>query len=358
MYPIVTPAFHEYVAANPDVIADELIDYYRAYPDEFRCSIEPYECAAQDFLDFYTDVGDEIRSRDMDIVLGHANMFPAASDSSVNPQGYYDEMKADDPKARFLDERTAELHSYIEALSLGQDDHITVLEEPDLNNANFGVLLDGGLLYEEAEWVAYVEAVASDVRGEFDGRLGAGMETWSDGYFVEPFAESETLDYIDFHVYQMITRTDEDELIHGYQNLVDWIDTVRAIDPSKQVTVGESWLYKVGPDEQAALDADYVQVFSRDVYSFWEPLDQRWLEVFYKVAHHAELSVWLPYWTTYFFSYLDYDDPTVTALREAEDYRGLSEYASQSTSGVAEAYVAGDGGLTGTGDRYCDIMAR
>ena len=356
MFPILTPGYHLYIAGNPEIIPEQLVQYYLAYPAEFRCSIEPYGCDTQDFLDYYADVGNEIRSRDMNVLLGHSNMFPSAA--AVSPEGYYNEIKHDDPKVRFLEERTAELSSFIEALALGKDDYITVLEEPDLNNANFGELLEGGLLYEDEEWIEYVDSVVGSVGEEFDGQLGAGLGTWSDGYLVEPFARSEALDYIDFHVYQMETRNDAGELINNYQNLVDWIDAVRAIDPSKRVTIGESWLYKVDPDEQAAIEADYVQVFSRDVYSFWEPLDQRWLEVFYKVVHSKELSVWLPYWTTYFFKYVEYDDPAATAFREDEDYRGLSEYASQSISGAVEAYVAGEGGLTGTGDTYCEIMAR
>ena len=124
------------------------------------------------------------------------------------------------------------------------------------------------------------------------------------------------------------------------------------------MTIGESWQYKVSSTEDAAIEADFVQGFSRNVYSFWQPLDQHWLEIFNKVAHYKGLSFWTPYWSTYFFVYLDYDDPDVTALREAKDYNGLSNLAGQLSAGPVKDYVNGTGSLTATGQTYCDIIAK
>src|SRR5690606_8531542 len=90
-------------------------------------------------------------------------------------------------------------------------------------------------------------------------------------------------------------------------NLLTWSDLVRSIDPAKQITVGEAWLYKADANEVTNLDLSYVEILGSDVYSFWEPLDVAFIELLDQAARAKQFELITPFWTRYFFAYLDYE---------------------------------------------------
>ena len=48
----------------------------------------------------------------------------------------------------------------------------------------------------------------------------------------------------------------------------------------------EGWLFKASPAELAGgVGVISKEVFAREVYSYWAPLDQRFLEINTKIAH-------------------------------------------------------------------------
>jgi hypothetical protein len=49
---------------------------------------------------------------------------------------------------------------------------------------------------------------------------------------------------------------------------------------------------------------------SRDVYSFWVPLDQKFLEIMVKLSHHLKLEFLSLFWAQYLYGYLEYDKTT------------------------------------------------
>jgi hypothetical protein len=49
----------------------------------------------------------------------------------------------------------------------------------------------------------------------------------------------------------------------------------RAEQVGKEVVIGESWLYKAGHSELTGdLGGNYIEFYSRDAFSFWEPLNE------------------------------------------------------------------------------------
>ena len=158
--------------------------------------------------------------------------------------------------------------------------------------------------------------------------IGAGTGTWDDPAYVLRLARETDLDYIDLHLYPIVGE--------NLQRTVELADLARA--HGKKVIIGEAWLYKASGAE-AAGGLDWQSVMARDVFSFWQPLDQAFLRALATLAHAKQIDYVSPFWSKYFFSYVDYSQklarlPPKKLLRAADE------------AGV-EAIVAGDYSATG-----------
>jgi hypothetical protein len=57
-----------------------------------------------------------------------------------------------------------------------------------------------------------------------------------------------------------------------------------------------------------------VEAFTRDVYSFWGPLDQLFLEMIVNVSHLIDAEFCSFFWMKYLYGYLDYNAQTMNLL--------------------------------------------
>ena len=89
-------------------------------------------------------------------------------------------------------------------------------------------------------------------------------------------------------------------------------------------------------------------LLARDVYSFWEPLDKQYLEVLAITAHKQNYSVVAPFWSNYFFAYLNYNDSSLADLNPMELYDRAYISAYQAVL---------NGQTTGLGQAYSDIAS-
>jgi hypothetical protein len=123
---------------------------------------------------------------------------------------------------------------------------------------------------------------------------------------------------------------------------------VRNIDPDKKLVMSEAWLYKTSVSELggAPISANFL---ARDVWSFWAPLDQLFLDALARTAYDKNYTVITPFWSRYYLAYLDYDDPSLAGLSDVE----LMMRANNA------AYAAlGAGTFTGTGDAFHRLATR
>ncbi len=327
MYPLLTQGYHDYLKLQ--------------YPN--------YTYDAQDYVTFYEKVKTEIDKRGFEILIGHANMFPSVT-GYFSPQGYYDQMKVEtgdlvSVQARFLQERWEEM---VEYLTIFEPKYFTIIEEPNTNNWNFG-LVYGQKLYDETGWINFVETILqlAGVNGfSSQTSFGAGTGAWEPDDFIKLYATIEELDYIDFHAYGLANTTE-----NFYQNIIDRVDYVRSVDPTKKFTIGETWLAKLSAVEASTDVLEPVEYTSRDVWRCWQPLDQQFLEIFYKICHFKGIEVISPFWTQHFFSYLDYE-PGLAAWGKDNPVQLIGESLKASLPNIRD-YV-----LTGTGERYSEIMSR
>lgn len=316
-YPMLSPAFHDHLAS---IIPD-------------------YTATDDDVLAFYSDVARDIRSRGFGLHVEHSTML--AGYTVTDPTSYFDEIRALGATAarqRYEDERAAEAARIVGAVS---PDRLTLLDEPETQNRAFG-LVGSTKLYTPEQWEAYVRHAAARCEAahpEHGTLLGAGMGTWETGY-VDRFAAMVELDYVDVHVYPLRTS-----FTSYVERLLKWTERVRSIDPSKGITVGEAWLYKATTAEVEG-GADDLQIYARDVWSFWEPLDQHFLEVLAKVCHHARIDVFAPFWTGYLFAYLEHGSP---------DLEGLESFELLTRAWQEAAVCIAAGTLSGTGRTYAAL---
>lgn len=314
VYPLLTPSFHAYLASNDS----------------------SYTTTAEDYIAFYRDVVAMIRARGLRVHIEHSNLLSAVS--TFNPAPYYETMKAEGAEAarnRYRQERAEEAQRILTELA---PDALTLINEPDTDNNSFG-WVEGKALYTPEQWREYVEYAISRFPAH-STLLGAGAGSWDTDEYVKQLAALPTLDYIDIHIYPARG------LFRNYlDNVLVWTDLVRKADPTKEITIGEAWLYKADAQEISSLSLNYVELLGRDVYSYWEPLDVAFIELLDQAARAKQISLITPFWTRNFYAYLDYESASQMGPLER-----------MSATDVAAFTNMREGKLTRTGQTYRDLM--
>jgi hypothetical protein len=85
------------------------------------------------------------------------------------------------------------------------------------------------------------------------------------------------------------------------------VQKIKKIRPGINITIGETWLYKRSETEPVTL-AMYKETFFRDNFSFWSPLDQKFLKLIMGIAQKENISVVVPYFSQYFFAYYTFGE--------------------------------------------------
>jgi len=240
----------------------------------------------QAYLDFYKNVAKKVRSKGMKLIIENNFIFTQEGISDVDVQGFYKNLSLEEyGRGRFQT-----------ALTIAKElkpDYLTLVIEPDTE-----ALQTKKPVNSVAVQTAYVKSVLEGFKenGVTGVKIGAGVGTWHPQYkeFTTSFANTD-IDYIDTHIYP-ITR-----------DFFDRVLTIADIAKSKgkPVTMSEAWLFKTAGTELGSVTE--TSAFARDTFSFWEPLDQKFLEVITKLAYAKEFEFISPFWSKYFFAYLDYD---------------------------------------------------
>jgi len=202
-------------------------------------------------------------------------------------------------------------------------DYLAVFNEPDTFSHNLGLHVDDPATATEV------------VRGVLDGldrrqtKVGAGTGTWSTPDYVEQFVTATSIDFVSLHLYPVNAG-----IVDNLERMVAAADGA-----GKPVVLDEAWLYKAAPGDAAASSnvAAAPTVFVRDSYSFFQPLDQAFLELTAGYARQHRFAYVSPFWTGLFFSYLDVGDLR-SDLTYAQASRQLApmQYANAQAGEITE----------------------
>jgi hypothetical protein len=278
---------------------------------------------SSEYLDFYREVSAEIKGRGLILIIENTTSFPVLTTSGLSVD--YSGLTLE----QYMAEKRRTAQTIIAEL---QPHYLTVENEPLTSQANTGLDLS-------------VENQSEVVRFILDGldragvRVGAGAGTWDDIAYFESLAANTDLDYIDMHIYPI-------------QRDFLWDKTLRiseiARSHGKGLTVGEAWLYKAAGSELSSGPAAHEEIFARDAYSFWIPLDQRFLEALVGLSQYLEMEFINPFWMEYLYAYIEYG-PSTQATDLADISRLLNKEVVKNIDSDS---------LTPTGEIYSELIKR
>jgi hypothetical protein len=240
------------------------------------------------YLAFYETVAQHVRARGLALSVEQHIAFSGTPFSTIDFD--YSQL----PFAQFESEFQTMTQLIIDHM---HPDYLTLLSEPDTF-----VSLTG---YQQASTPAGAVAMIETVLGGIQRgttKVGGGSGSWlsTSPAYAAAFAAS-SVDYVDLHIYPIAPS-----LLGNAQAMVD-----AAHAGGKPVVLDEAWMYKLGAGEPPPTNFnETADVFKRDTYSFWSPLDTRFLVLLKQFARANNIKWVAPFWTSYFWAYIDYGPST------------------------------------------------
>ncbi len=274
------------------------------------------------YLAFYRDIAREVRRRGMRLLVGTGALIPDETTGVRSHVGLTIE--------RYREARRQIARTIAREL---QPDYLTIANEPttEARATGLGQLAD---MNEYMRLVRFMLDGLADVRAGI--RVGAGAGNWEAVEFVRRFAKMDELAYVDVHIYPVTLGL--------LDRAAEMVRLARA--QGKPVIIGEAWLYKASALELMGNVAP-GPIFARDVFSYWAPLDQKFIEAITRWASAEGVEFLSFFWSKYFFAYVDYT-PAHERLSPAQ-LLGLADAAA------AENILRGE--MSSTGARYRALIA-
>jgi hypothetical protein len=267
---------------------------------------------------FYQRLARAIRERGLKLHVKNGPLFTEKEFTKVAPD-----------YSKLTSERYFEARSRIARRAVAEfaPDYLTIANEPssEMHILKFSISPE-----------RYARFVNDTLAGLKRGAtlIGAGSGTWDTLDYIGLFSRQTAVDYIDLHIYPL-AGPNANFLRRG----LEMIQLAHAA--GKRVVIGEAWLYKAAPRELRGNPAA-SSVFARDVYSFWAPLDGRFLEVLHRLGATQGIDYISPFWTKYLFSYVDFADAPSAAsageLLALGDRAAVKQIVAGQYSACGDAY--------------------
>lgn len=272
------------------------------------------------YLNYYKNLVQAIRDREMSVLIESQTIFTQAEFSTLPVQEYYQSLSLEEYQQGRLD-------TLITIAKELKPDYLSVASEP-VTEAE----LSGKAIGEYKDYLNFIEFLLQGMatnRSNF--KLGAGFGTWEKEYlqFTKDYSQKLPLDFINIHVYPLV----------GGQaaNLLQISKSCKL--SQKEIVIGEAWLYKARSSElnHSSDIATSSKIFSRDSYSFFEPLDRQFIDLMVYYSQKFPVSVLNLFWSHYFFAYLAYEqhpDASYIELSKALNLEVFQNYHQQTISSL------------------------
>jgi hypothetical protein len=279
---------------------------------------------------YYRQAARDLRSLGFRIIAKTGATFRS---SPLAPGPYYDSLTAEQYFTRRRE------HA-IRFATLVRPDVLTISAEPDTEAAVVGQNVGS-----PAGFAALVNHIAAGVKNSAGSPVGmqvtAGVGTWTSRAtdYIDALAALGYLDLIDLHVYPVVNDC--------FANLITLADYCRNRH-AMRCGIGEAWLFKTFPSELVTGVAGAEALFSRNVFTFWRPLDIGFLATLVKIARWKRMAFVSAFSSQYFHASLSWDD-AATLTSEQRANRAIVAAAAAIGAGtfteVGEAYAAMVGGI-------------
>jgi hypothetical protein len=274
---------------------------------------------SSEYLAFYRSVADDVRKRGLKLIIATGAPFSGTEFSSLRidysgktPQGY-------------LQERLAQAAVIAHQL---RPDYLCLSEEQSTER------MLTGLDITTKDYFDFLRSAPKAINPPSGVKMGAGSGSWESSELVQRLIRETTLDFIDIHVYP---------LSNGYtdyfQVTADWASAARAA--GKEVVVGEAWLYKASAKDLQS-GAGFQELFGRDVYSFWQPLDVLFMQTAVELGRATGVRYLSFFWSRCLFGYVYYDSlplgTTGPALQQAANLASWTAFSRGELSEVGTEF--------------------
>ena len=246
--------------------------------------LEPDSPRSAEYLQFFKQVEAQVRQRNLKLLIESGPLFAGTA---------YSPVRVDWSKytlGSFLQARQNQLAVIAREI---KPDYLQIANEPTTQ------AMLTGFNFTPAAYAEFVRAAIQQI-GHSEGMvLTAGAGTWEEPNYLDGLIGMPGLDAIDIHLYPL--GRDAALLQRAYAAAQD------ANAHGQQVVISEAGLYKVRASELTTLGKNFTEIFGRDVFSFWEPLDEKFIQVITQLARAGKIELVSFFWTRNFFAYLDYD---------------------------------------------------
>lgn len=240
-----------------------------------------------EYLAFYRQVAEEVRSRGLRLLVESGPVFAGTQFSRIR----YDWSTY--TREAYFQSRRDQLVLIAREI---RPDYLSIGNEPSTET------MLTGITFTLQDYLEYVRRTTAAIGTESDVLISCGTGSWEDPAYLQALIREPSLDLIDIHIYPL-TDGRTDYLRRAFDAALD------AAANGKRVIIGEAWLYKASPEEVRGL-LSYADVYARDAYSFWQPLDIRFVEAIVGLAHARDIEYVSFFWSGFFFGYLDYGAST------------------------------------------------
>jgi len=268
---------------------------------------EPYygnQQTFQSYVTFYQQVAQQIHSMGMKMTAEATVASAEPGTNGATFQTFYQGLTWNEYIA-------GRAQNAVNVAQLIQPDYMSVITEPDSESQNSSQPNAGtptGSLQELQTILAALQAA-----NVTNVPVGAGAGTWINSFttYIQN-AISTSVSYIDTHMYSVSNSFPENALTAASM----------AHAAGLPITMSETWCKKVSAAQLASLQnaLNSPALDALDTMSFWEPLDQQYLQSVVNMAQAGQFMFVSPFWTTLYYASLDY-----------------GTYGSQSPTAVLEA---------------------
>jgi hypothetical protein len=275
-----------------------------------------------EYLEFYKKVAKEVKSRNLVLIIETGLIFTEPEVSSLNVN--YSDLTIE----KYTKYKRYMAETIIKEI---KPDYLTVENEPGTQHHICGLDFSVENYSESLKYILK----DLDKKGVY---IGAGAGSWDNIDYFKASAENPLVDYIDIHIYPIQRNYVIDKCEKVYE---------LAKEHNKMLACTECWLYKIADSELGEVSSEtYLRTIGRDPYSFWSPLDQKFIGNMYKLSNYLQFEFCSFFWTQYFYGYFDYTD--------AIDKLGYTEKMQLSNKNAASNILSGT--LSETGSYFQELI--
>uniref|UniRef100_UPI0015D7C334 Ig-like domain repeat protein n=1 Tax=Nevskia soli TaxID=418856 RepID=UPI0015D7C334 len=259
----------------------------------FPILYQPYYSNPQDFqnyVSFYQRLAQQIHANGLKMTVETTVASAGAGSNGGIYAPYYATLSWNDYIA-------GRAQNAVNVAKLIQPDFMSVITEPDSESQNSGQPTAGtpaGSLQELQTILAALQAA-----NVTNVPVGAGAGTWINSFttYIQNVL-STPISYVDVHMYSVSNSFPENALTAA----------AMAQAAGLPIAMGETWCKKISAAQLASQTGELnnESVDAQGMFSFWEPLDQMYLQALVDMAQAGQFLFIAPFWTSEFFAYLDY----------------------------------------------------